>query len=300
MRMQIGVNLPFGDIGTGPTVMRDYAQAAEGLGFDFLVCPDHVLSADPAKAPAGSRAGNYASAYQDPFVLFAYLSGLTKKIGFASGVLILAQRQAALVAKQAACLDELSGGRFRLGVGVGWNTIEFEGLGMDFHTRGKRSEEQVQFMQALWANPSINFKGKYHQLTDGGINPRPKSGKVPVWFGGHAEQTLERVAKYGDGFIPNRWPPGDEATAVLDKLRGLIKAAGRDPKDVGLDVWTSVGKGTEDDWRKEIAFWKKAGATHITAHTTFSSAIHQRIAGKTYDDHLKAITRYREAVKDLL
>jgi probable F420-dependent oxidoreductase len=300
MKMQIGVNLPFGDIGTGPAVMRDYAQAAEGLGFDFLVCPDHVLSADPAKAPAGSRAGTYASPYQDPFVLFAYLSGLTKKIGFASGVLILAQRQAALVAKQAACLDELSGGRFRLGVGVGWNTIEFEGLGMDFHTRGKRSEEQVQFMQALWAQPSINFKGKYHQLTDGGLCPRPKSGKVPVWFGGHAEQTLERVAKYGDGFIPNRWPPGDEALAVLGKLRRLIEAAGRNPNDVGLDVWTSVGKGSEDDWRKEIAFWKKAGVTHITAHTTFSSAIHQRIAGKTYDDHLKAITRYQEAVKDLL
>jgi probable F420-dependent oxidoreductase len=301
MTMQLGANIPVTDIGTGPASIRDFAQAAEGLGYDFLVGPDHVLGADPAKiAPGGPRMGSNASAYHDPFVLFGFLSGVTRKIEFAAGVLILAQRQAALVAKQAACLDELSGSRFRLGVGVGWNPIEFQGLGYDFHTRGKRSEEQVRYMQALWANPTITFKGKFHELTDGGINPRPKSGKVPVWFGGHAEQTLERVAKYGDGFIPNRWPPGDEALAVFEKLRGLIRAAGRDPGDVGLDVWTSVGKGSEEDWRREIAFWKKAGVTHITAHTTFTSTIHQRIPGKTYDDHLKAITRYREAVKDLL
>ena len=298
--MQLGASLPVGDIGGGPTVMRDYAQAAEGLGFDFLVGPDHVLGADPDKIPSGVRMGSNATAYHDPFVLFGFLAGVTKKIGFAAGVLILAQRQAALVAKQAACLDELSGERFRLGVGVGWNEIEFRGLGMDFHTRGKRSEEQVRFMQALWAKPAITFDGKYHQLTDGGINPRPKSGKVPVWFGGHAEATLKRVAKYGDGFMPNRWPPGDEVLATFARLREMIKAAGRKPEDVGLDVWVSPGKGTEEDWRRDIAFWKKAGVTHITAHTTFASAIHARIAGKTYDDHLKAITRYRAAVKDLL
>jgi len=298
--MQLGASLPVGDVGPGPTIMRDYAQAAEGLGFDFLVCPDHVLGADPDKIPAGHHMGSNAMAYHDPFVLFGFLSGVTRTIGFASGVLILAQRQAALVAKQAACLDELSGGRFRLGVGVGWNQIEFQGLGMDFHTRGKRSEEQVRFMQALWAKPAVTFDGKFHALTDGGINPRPKSGKVPVWFGGHAEATLKRVAKYGDGFIPNRWLPDDAALATIGTLRGMIAAEGRDPADVGLDVWVSPGKGGEEDWRREIAFWKKAGVTHITAHTSFVSAIHARIDGKTFDDHLKAITRYRNAVKDLL
>lgn len=298
--MQLGASLPVGDIGTGPVVVRDYAQAVEGLGFDFLIAPDHVLGVDPAKMPADRRMGSNATAYHDPFVLFAFLSGVTKKIGFASAVLILAQRQAALVAKQAACLDELSGGRFRLGVGVGWNEVEFEGLGMDFHTRGRRSEEQVQFMQALWAKPATTFDGKFHKLTDGGINPRPKSGKVPVWFGGHAEQTFKRIAKYGDGFMPNRWPPGDEALAILERLRGMIKAEGRDPKDVGIDVWVSMGKGNEEDWHREAAFWKKAGATHLTIHTTFQNPIHTRIAGKTADDHLDAITRYRKAVKDLL
>ena len=141
------------------------------------------------------------------------------KLGFAAGVLILAQRQAALVAKQAACLDALCEGRFRLGIGVGWNEIEFQGLGVDFHTRGKRSEEQVRFMQALWAEPHVKFKGEFHQLDDGGINPRPKSGKVPIWFGGHAEATFRRTAKYGDGFMPLAYPAGDEALKAFEKLR---------------------------------------------------------------------------------
>jgi len=259
-----------------------------------------VLGGNPNVDHGGRRMGTTATAYHDPFVLFAFLAGVTKKIGFAAGVLILAQRQAALVAKQSASLDALSEGRFRLGVGVGWHEIEFQGLGMDFHTRGKRSAEQVRFMQALWAKPGISFKGEFHELADGGINPRPKSGKVPVWFGGHAEATLKRVAKYGDGFMPNRWPPGDEVLKTFDRLRGMIREAGRKPEDVGLEVWVSPGKGTPDDWRKEVAFWKKAGCSHVLAHTTFTSEIHERIKGKTYDDHLRAITKYRDAVRDLL
>lgn len=298
--MQLGASIPVGDIGTGGAVMRDYAQAAEGLGYDYLVAPDHVLGGNPNVDHGGRRMGTTATAYHDPFVLFAYLAGVTQKVGFCVGVLILAQRQAALVAKQAASLDELSGGRFRLGVGVGWNEIEFQGLGMDFHTRGKRSEEQVRFMQALWAEPHVKFDGAFHKLDDGGINPRPKSGRVPIWFGGHAEATFRRAAKYGDGFMPLQYPAGDKALEAFDKLRGMIKAAGRDPASVGLEVWVSPGMGNEDDWRKEIAFWKKAGVSHVNAHTSYVSAIHKRIDGKTYNDHLTAITRYRKAVADLL
>ena len=298
--MQLGASIPVGDIGTGGAVMRDYAQAAEGLGYDYLVAPDHVLGGNPNVDHGGRRMGTTATAYHDPFVLFAYLAGVTQKMGFCVGVLILAQRQAALVAKQAASLDERSGGRFRLGVGVGWNEIEFQGLGMDFHTRGKRSEEQVRFMQALWAEPHVTFDGEFHELEDGGINPRPKSGRVPIWFGGHAEATFRRAAKYGDGFMPLQYPAGDKALEAFEKLRGMIKAAGRDPASVGLEVWVSPGMGNEDDWRKEIAFWKKAGVSHVNAHTSYVSAIHKRIDGKTYNDHLTAITRYRKAVADLL
>ncbi len=298
--MQLGASIPVGDIGTGPSVMRDYAQAVEGLGYDFLVAPDHVLGKNPSADTEGRRMGTTATAYHDPFVLFAFLAGCTQKIGFAAAVLILAQRQAALVAKQAACLDELCEGRFRLGIGVGWNEIEFQGLGVDFHKRGRIAEEQVRYMQALWANPHVTFDGAFHRLDDGGINPRPKSGRVPVWFGGHVEATYRRCAMYGDGFMPNAYPPGPEATAALAKLRRMTAEAGRDPAAMGIDVWVSCGTGTEADWRREIAFWKSEGCSHITLHTTFASKIHTRIAGRTAADHLAAITRYKNAVADLL
>src|SRR5258708_32848908 len=244
--------------------------------------------------------GTTATAYHDPFVLFAFLAGVTRRVGFAAGVLILAQRQAALVAKQAACLDALCEGRFRLGVGVGWNEIEFQGLGADFHTRGKRSEEQVRFMQARWAKPQVTFKGQFHQLDDGGINPRPKSGRVPIWFGGHAEATFRRTAKYGDGFMPLAYPPGEAALAAFEKLRRLTQEAGRDPSEIGIEVWVSPGAGTEEDWCREITFWKNAGVTHVTAHTTYVSAHHKRIDGRSAADHLAAITKYRKAVANLL
>jgi len=298
--MHLGASLPIGDIGAGPTVIRDYAQAVEELGFDYLVAPDHVLGANPATAEGGDTVGTSATAYHDPFVLFGFLSGCTRRIGFAAGVLILAQRQAVLVAKQAACLDVLSGGRFRLGVGVGWNKIEFIGLNENFVNRGRRSEEQVRVMQALWSESHVNFSGAFHHIEDAGINPRPASGRVPIWFGGHAEATFHRAAKYGDGFMPLAYPPGDAALAAFDKLRRLTHEAGRDPARMGIEVWVSPGAGAEPDWRREVMFWKKAGVTHITAHTTFPRGHHKRIAGHTAAEHLAAITRYQKAVVDLL
>jgi probable F420-dependent oxidoreductase len=298
--MQLGASIPVADIGTGPAVLRDYAQAAEELGYSYLVAPDHVLGANPATDHGGRRVGTTASAYHDPFVLFGFLAGCTRDIGFAVSVLILAQRQAVLVAKQAASLDVLCGGRFRLGIGVGWNKVEFVGLNENFHNRGRRSEEQVQVMQALWAEPHVTFMGEFHQIEDAGINPRPASGRVPIWYGGHAEATFRRAAKYGDGFMPLAYPPGDTALAAFEKLRRLTREAGRNPSDVGLEVSISPGAGTEDDWRREIAFWKDAGVTHVTARTTYVSAHHKRIDGRSAADHFAAITKFRSAVADLL
>ena len=297
--MQLGASLPVVDIGTGPTVVRDYAQAAEGLGYNYLVAPDHVLGANPAADHSGRRVGTTASAYHDPFVLFGFLAGCTQRIGFAVGVLILAQRQAVLVAKQAASLDVLCGGRFRLGIGVGWNEVEFTGLNENFHNRGKRSAEQVRVMQALWAQDHVKFEGEFHRIEDAGINPRPASGRVPIWYGGHAEATFRRAAKYGDGFMPLAYPAGDAALAAFDKLRTLTHEAGRDPAAMGIEVWVSL-TGSEDDWRREFQFWKQAGVTHVTAHTTYTSNHHKRIDGRTADAHLAAITRYRAAVADLM
>jgi probable F420-dependent oxidoreductase len=298
--MQLGASLPLVDIGGDPVTVRDYAQTAEDLGFAYLVAPDHVTGVNPSSQGDGLHAGTTEHLYHDPFVLFGFLSGCTRRIGFATGVLILPQRQAVLVAKQAACLDVLSGGRFRLGVGVGWSKPEFIALNEDFHTRGRRSEEQVQVMQALWAQPHVTFKGRWHTLEDAGINPLPAVGKVPIWFGGHEDVTLRRVAKWGDGWMPLAYPPNDGALVAFDKLRTYAREAHRDPASIGLEVWVSAGSGGAADWRKEIAFWKAAGVTHATVHTTYPRGHHRRIEGRTATAHLAAITRYREAVADLL
>jgi probable F420-dependent oxidoreductase len=298
--MQLGCSLPIGDIGTDPAVLRDYAQAAEGLGFTHLMAPDHVLGANPATYRGDRRVGTTASAYHDPFVLFGFLSGSTQRIGFAVGVLILAQRQAVLVAKQAASLDVLSGGRFRLGIGVGWNEVEFVGLNENFHNRGRRSAEQVRVMQALWAEPHVTFDGEFHHIEDAGINPRPALGRVPIWYGGHAEATFRRCARYGDGFMPLAYPPGEAALAAFEKLRTLTREAGRDPVKMGIEVWVSPGSGGPEEWRHEVQFWKSAGVTHLNASTTYSSNRHTRIPGGTAAEHLAALARYREAVADLL
>src|SRR5215813_14739319 len=185
----------------------------------------HRLSRDRCARPCAGRqcrepprldavARSLDRPYHDPFVLFGFLAGCTNIGDFSTQVLILAQRQTVLVAKQAACLDVLSGGRFRLGIGVGWNEVEFTGLNENFRNRGRRSEEQVQVMQALWAQDHVVLKGKYHTIDDAGINPRPASARVPVWFGGHHELTLPRIAKWGDGWMPNAYAPDQSALEV--------------------------------------------------------------------------------------
>ena len=295
--MELGTLLPLGDIGGTPQAMKDYAQAAESAGFDFIEAPDHVVGVNPTTHPEERMS---AGLYHDPFALFSFFTGVTPKLGFSTGVLILAQRQTTLVAKQAACLDVLCGGRFRLGVGVGWNEPEFVALNENFHNRGRRSEEQVQVMQKLWAEPFVTFQGKWHTLEDVGINPRPASGKVPVWFGGHHERTLERIAKWGDGWMPNAYPADQSALDIFATLRKLTEQAGRDPAAVGIEVWTSMGSGNEADWAKEAQFWKMAGATHLCLTTTFHRRHHHRLAGHTLSDHIAALKRFRNAVADAL
>jgi probable F420-dependent oxidoreductase len=289
-----------GDIGTGPAVVKDYAQTLEGLGFDYIQAPDHVLGGNPQGHKDKQRVGTTQTAYHDPFVLFSFIAGCTERIGFAPGVLILAQRQAVLVAKQAASLDELSNGRLRLGIGVGWNELEFTGLNENFRNRGKRSEEQVQVMQALWRDEHVSFKGRYHTIDDAGINPRPASGRVPVWYGGHHENTLARIARWGDGWMPNAYPPDRSAAEIFARLRAMVEAQGRDPTAIGIEVWTSCGAGTAADWHKEAAFWRELGVTHLCLTTTYHRRHHHRIAGTTLRAHLTAATRYRDAIADLL
>jgi probable F420-dependent oxidoreductase len=225
-------------------------------------------------------------------VLFGFLAGCTRDIGFSTQVLILAQRQAVLVAKQAASLDVLCGGRFRLGIGVGWNPVEFVGLNEEFHNRGRRSEEQVEVMKALWAEPHVSFEGKYHTIEDAGINPRPRKRSIPIWFGGHADVTLRRVVKLGDGWMPLAYAPGDEARAAFTKLRSYAEAEGRDPASIGIDTRVSAGIGEETEWRETVRFWKACGVTHLTLATYSGRGHLRRIPGHSLSDHLDAIRRY--------
>ncbi len=298
--MQLGAMIPQNDIHGSAAALRSFAAAAEEYGYRYLLAADHVLGVNVASRPDWPRDRNTsADFFHDPFVMFGFLSGVTK-LGFATGVLILAQRQTVLVAKQAASLAVLCEGRFRFGVGVGWNPVEFTGLNENFHNRGRRSEEQVEVMQALWAAPHVDFTGTYHRIEDAGINPLPPGGRVPVWFGGHHENTLKRIARYGDGWMMLAHPAGAEALAQFDTLRRLTEAAGRDPAALGIEIWTSTGAGTEKDWREELLFWKRAGVTHVTVASTHGRGGHARIAGRGLADHIEALRRYREAVGDLI
>jgi probable F420-dependent oxidoreductase len=294
--MQLGALVPFGDIGGDPATVLEFGRGLEHLGYDFLEAPDHVLGA--AQGEPGQTVAD--GLFHDPCVVLGFLAGALKTLQFSTGVLILPQRQTALVAKQAASLAVLCGERFRLGIGVGWNPIEFTGLNENFHNRGRRSEEQVEVMQALWAQRHITFKGRWHTIEDAGINPRPESGRVPIWYGGHHEHTLPRIAKWGDGWMPNAYPPDQSALDIFAQLRRLTEQAGRDPAAVGIEVWTSCGTGKPADWKREVAFWKQAGASHICLTTTFNRRHHTRIAGRGLADHLAALRQYREAVAEVL
>src|SRR6202795_779911 len=239
--MKLGVALPLIDVAVGgdPAAIREFAQTAEEIGYQDLSAPDHVIGVNVASRPDWGDRNTSADLFHDPFVLFGFLANCTRNIEFSTQVLILAQRQTVLVAKQAASLDVLCGGRFRLGVGVGWNEVEFTGLNENFHDRGRRSAEQVEVMQALWAEPHVTWKSRWHTIEDAGINPRPKSGRVSVWFGGHHERTLERIAQMGDGWMPNAYPPDQSALEVFGRLRAMIDKAGRDPAEVGIEVWVA-------------------------------------------------------------
>jgi probable F420-dependent oxidoreductase len=298
--MKLGITLPLVDIQGDPATVRDFAQAAEELGYDHLGAPDHVLGVNVASRPDWGARNTSKDLFHDPFVLFGFLSACTKRIEFSTQVMILPQRQTALVAKQAASLDVLSGGRFRFGIGVGWNSVEYVGLNESFSDRGKRQEEQVEVMKALWAEPHVTFKGKWHTIEDAGINPLPGRRRIPLWFGGHEDVTLRRIARSGDGWIMLAHPAGPMANAEFAKLRGYVKEAGRDPSSVGLEVWVSTGEGGPEDWRRQFLAWKDAGVTHVTVNSTYNRGPHKRIAGRTVADHMAAMQQYRAAMADLL
>jgi probable F420-dependent oxidoreductase len=285
--MRIGVVFPQTEIGTDPAAIRDFAQAAEELGYRHILAYDHVIGANPASRPGWHPPYTYRDPFHEPFVLFGYLAGLTKKLELVTGVIILPQRQTVLVAKQAAALDVLSGGRLRLGVGLGWNPVEYEALGENFKNRGRRCEEQVQVMRKLWTQELVTFEGKWHKITDAGLNPLPLQRPIPIWFGGSGDRALQRLARLGDGWFPLLLPD-DTCRAAIDKIRSYAREAGRDARSIGIEGRTTIAQGTPETWLKDLADWKNLGATHLTVNT-------MKAGLATPAAHIDAIRRFKEA-----
>jgi probable F420-dependent oxidoreductase len=262
--MRIGVVLPTCDIGTDPAVIRDFAQTAEDLGYDHIVIYDHVLGAvHAAREPKLLGPYDEKDAFHEPFVLFAWLAGQTRRIELATGVLVLPQRQTALVAKQAAELALLSGGRLRLGVGTGWNWVEYESLGVPFGDRGRRLDEQIELLRRLWREPLLDFRGKLHRVDRAGLLPRP-THPIPIWLGGYTDVAIRRAARVGDGFLFGSAAPPMQGLAR--RLLDLVEAAGRPRASCGVETIVPWGAGP-DGWTKSIEQWRALGATHVSLRT---------------------------------
>ncbi len=284
--MQIGVVFPQSEIGNDPAVIRDFAQAAEALGYSHLLVYDHVLGAHPDREPRLTGPYTHETSFHEPFVLLGYLAGLTRTLGLVTGIIILPQRQTALVAKQAAEVDILSGGRLRLGIGTGWNYVEYDALNEDFHNRGKRQEEQVDLLRKLWAEPLLDFRGKWHRIDRASIKPLPER-QIPIWFGGSDERVMKRAARLGDGMIP-QFIPNDAGKAALARLDEYLAENGRDRSSFGIEAQVNLAAGVEK-WATHAQAWRDLGSDYICVRTMNAGLATPR-------DHIEALRIYRSEV----
>jgi probable F420-dependent oxidoreductase len=280
--MKIGVVLPQQQIGNDRGVLRDFALTAEALGFSHIIAYDHVLGAEHARREP-PLTGPYTEndGFHEVLTLFAWWAAVTERIELMPGVLVLPQRQTALVAKQVAQIDLLSGGRMRLGVGTGWNHVEYESLGIDFRRRGQRLEEQVLLLRRLWTERVVDFTGAFHRIDRAGLLPLPGRA-IPIWFGGYADAALDRCARLGDGFIFGRASSG--ASRSLEKVKAGAAEAGRDPESIGFEA---IMPSDPPEWSGRLDQWQAAGGTH--------AAVLPDGMGATVIDGLQ---RCRESVAD--
>ncbi len=286
--MKIGVVFPQTEFPPDPLAIRDYSQAVEGFGYNHIHAYDHVLGANPDRP--GGWTGPYTFRHQffEPFVLFSYMAGLTQKIEFATGILILPQRQTALVAKQAATLDVLCNGRFRLGVGNGWNEIEYIALGEDFHNRGKRMEEQVKLLRLLWTQPLVKYEGLYHNIPDAGLNPMPVQRPIPIWFGGTDDKVLQRMARLGDGWMLNIRSL-EQACPAIERLARYLVDASRDITTFGIDLRLNLSTEGPEAWQNFVRTCEELGASHLTINT-------MGMGNDTPSKHLSALQKFATAI----
>ena len=293
--MRIGVVFPQTEIGADPVAVRDYVQAVEELGYAHLIIYDHVLGADLNVHKEMIGAYTSSDMFHEPFVVFAYMAAITNRLELVTAVLVLGQRQTALVAKQAAEVDVLSGGRLRLGIGIGWNHVEYEALGENFQDRGRRSEEQVALLRLLWTQEVVNFEGRWHRVSHAGLNPLPVQRPIPVWIGAGGrrspvppEVVLSRIGRIADGWFP-QFGPDEAGREIIDRVHGYAREVGRYPSAIGMEARINISDGSPEFWANQAKAWKSAGATHLSVNT-------MRAGLRSPEEHINAIQRFKEAV----
>ncbi|MFZ5834253.1 MAG: LLM class F420-dependent oxidoreductase [Pseudomonadota bacterium] len=309
--MRVGLLFPALDIGSDFGAIRDYIQTAEALGFSHILVPDHVAGAGRATRPDWTGPYDYSNPFHEPFTLFGFIAGVTKTLEMASGVLILPQRQTVLVAKQAAQIDVMSKGRLRLGVGIGWNKVEYDVLGKNFHDRGRRLEEQIHLLRELWGKELVTFNGQYEQVVDAGINPLPLNRKIPLWIGAEARPALQRAARLADGWFP-MFAPGERGAVKIARMKEYLIEAKRGITDhgpqFGMEPFVHAGRGFSSnvpapekdaqfrsntpgpqEWAREAEWWKAQGATHISLNA-MNADLHGAKA------HIDCITKFAAAM----
>jgi probable F420-dependent oxidoreductase len=295
--MNIGAIFPTTEIGNDPDVIRDWAQTAEDLGYSHIVFYDHVLGAEHAnRQPPFEGPYTEHDPFHEPFVVMSFIAACTKRIGLATGILILPQRQTVLAAKQAAELDVLSKGRLRLGVGTGWNQIEYESLGADFASRGRRFSEQVELLRALWREPVLDYTSEHHRIDRAGLLPRP-SAPIPIWFGGFSEPAFRRAARLGDGFIYGSTP--SRMVPMLDRVHALLRENDRDPNGFGAEALLDFSS-NPDSWGPELELWEEKGGTHLSlrAMDTAAEFVGERVVGyEGPQSYIEALERFMGAIR---
>jgi len=281
--MQLNAFFPTRDIGTDPAKVRDWAQAAEDLGYAYIEVPDHVFGA--TARDGWTPLYNDKDAFHETFVTLGFLAAVTKRIRLSSGILIAPQRQTGVIAKQAAEADLLSGGRLRLGIGVGWNHVEYEALGVDWKTRGARQAEQVEVLRRLWCEDLVSFKGRFHDLKEVNIVPPPVQRPIPIWFGGSSDAAVMRAAHLGDGWMPIMAPDA-QAEEKLAALREKLKSLGREQAKFGIEGWLRTKEADPQRWAAAADGWRRLGADMVMLYPMY------RI--ERFDDQVETLRRFKE------
>jgi probable F420-dependent oxidoreductase len=281
--MKLNAWFPTCDIGTDPAKIRDWAQAAEDLGFAYIEVPDHVFGATARDGWVPRYDAN--APFHETFTTLAFIAACTTRIKISSGVLILPQRQTGVVAKQAAEVDILSGGRLRLGIGVGWNHVEYEALGCEWKTRGVKQGEQIEVLRRLWTEDLVSYKGRFHDYTEVTVVPAPKQRPIPTWLGGSSDPVIKRAARLGDGWMPIM-APDDAGKAALDKLHGHLEAFGRDRADFGVEAWLRFDKNDPQGWSAAAGGWRALGADYVMLYPMWPIA--------NLDAQIEMLRRFKE------